>query len=157
MSDNELIEHLHSSLKSTGDLMILHRDKACENGQLAFRLQEEKDNLKKQSDEQFETACELIAMLQKECYERKERIAVLEQENAALKDDHHKIAQRLSALLPELEYSRETHVQWRDCDQTHRDRNPKIGSSEFHAQCVTDYDERIAAIKEAVTALEARS
>lgn len=85
MSDNELIEHLQAALKSTGELMILHRDKACENGREVARLQVENEALKKQSDEQFETACELIAMLQKECYEKKERIAVLEQENAALK------------------------------------------------------------------------
>jgi hypothetical protein len=67
--------------------------------------------------------------------------------------DEKQAAARLDALLPELEYSRETHVQWRDCDQKYRDTNPAIGSSEFHAQCVKHYDERIAAIKEAAQLL----
>lgn len=57
---------------------------------------------------------------------------------------------RLEALLPELAYSRQTHVEWRDCDQVHRDRNPEIGSAEIHAQYVRDYDERIGAIQEAI-------
>lgn len=64
-----------------------------------------------------------------------------------------RIAARLDALLPDLEYSRETHVQWRDCDQRYRDENPAIGDAEFHAKAVSWYDERIAAIKEAAAAL----
>ena len=69
--------------------------------------------------------------------------------------DH--IVDRLDALLPELEYSRETHVQWRDCPQHFRDRNPEIGDSDFHARAVADYDERIAAIKAASRELRART
>lgn len=57
---------------------------------------------------------------------------------------------RLRDLLPELEYARETHRQWRDCDQIHRDRNPQIGSAEFHAEIFEKYNERIAAINEAI-------
>lgn len=59
----------------------------------------------------------------------------------------------LEALLPGLEFSRETHVQWRDCDQSCRDKNPSIGDAAFHAGCVKEYDERINAIKAAVTVL----
>ncbi len=60
------------------------------------------------------------------------------------------VVDRLKALLPELEYSRETHVQWRDCHQKYRDENPRIGDSAFHQGCVETYDERIAVIKEAI-------
>ena len=67
--------------------------------------------------------------------------------------DNGAIAKRLQALLPELEDGRETHVQWRDCAQKWRDQNPSIGTSEFHANCVRYYDERIAAVKEAIEAL----
>ena len=59
------------------------------------------------------------------------------------------VARRLLALLPELEYSRGTHVIWRDCEQKYRDENPDIGDIEHHKQCIADYDERISAIKEA--------
>ncbi len=62
-------------------------------------------------------------------------------------------AARLGALLPDLLYSKQTHVLWRDCDQKKRDLNPQIGDVEFHAQCVRDYAERIAAIEEAVAVL----
>jgi hypothetical protein len=62
-------------------------------------------------------------------------------------------ADRLEALLPELEYSRQTHIEWRDCSQEYRDRNPQIGNAEFHDSCVKDYDERIAAITEAAALL----
>jgi hypothetical protein len=62
-------------------------------------------------------------------------------------------ADRLEALLPELEYSRQTHVEWRDADDKFRLRNPAIGDSAFHASCIEDYDERIAAIKEAAALL----
>jgi hypothetical protein len=63
------------------------------------------------------------------------------------------VIDRLRALLPGLEFSRETHVQWRDCDQLWRDRNPSIGSSQFHDDCVKEYDERIATINDAIIAL----
>ncbi|MGH8083909.1 MAG: hypothetical protein ACREPV_01355 [Lysobacter sp.] len=63
------------------------------------------------------------------------------------------LVERLRALLPELEFSRGTHVEWRDCDQKYRDQNPRIGDAAFHAQCVRDYDERIACIHEAIAAL----
>lgn len=62
-------------------------------------------------------------------------------------------ANRLAALLPDLEYAQETHVQWRDCDQRYRDMNPDIGSAEFHAQLVREYNERIEAIREAIVCL----
>ena len=67
----------------------------------------------------------------------------------------HTVAAELEALLPELEYSRETHAQWRDCDQIHRDRNPSIGDSAFHDACVNTYDTRIATIKRAAAAMRA--
>lgn len=57
---------------------------------------------------------------------------------------------RLKNIIPELEYARETHVQWRDCHQKYRDENPSIGDSAFHKKYVEIYDERIAAIKEAI-------
>lgn len=60
------------------------------------------------------------------------------------------VVRRLLALLPELEYSRGTHVIWRDCEQKYRDENPDIGDIEHHKKCIADYDERISAIKEAV-------
>jgi hypothetical protein len=50
---------------------------------------------------------------------------------------------RLALLIPELEHDRETHRQWRDCDESYRQRNPSIGDSKFHADCVAMYDERI--------------
>ena len=59
----------------------------------------------------------------------------------------------LEALLPGLEFSRETHVQWRDCDQSWRDKNPSIGDVKFHDECVREYDKRIKAIELAVDAL----
>lgn len=65
----------------------------------------------------------------------------------------HNIVDRLNALIPELEYSRETHIQWRDCDQRYRDENPDIGSAAFHDEQVKIYDERISAINEAIAAL----
>lgn len=65
------------------------------------------------------------------------------------------IVDRLNRLLPELEYSRETHVQWSSTSDEALARNPEIGSRDFHQQCIADYDERIAAIKEAATALAA--
>lgn len=66
-------------------------------------------------------------------------------------------SQKLAALLPGLEFSRQTHVEWRDCDQSWRDRNPSIGDSAFHDKCVKEYDERIASINEAIKALSAMS
>lgn len=60
------------------------------------------------------------------------------------------IVDRLNSLLPELNYNRETHRQWRDCEQKYRDRNPEIGDSKFHADCVKLYDERIESIKLAI-------
>jgi len=64
-----------------------------------------------------------------------------------------KHAEALEDLLPELEYARETHVQWRDCAQVFRDNNPQIGDSNFHAEMVVTYDKRISTIKEAATKL----
>ena len=63
------------------------------------------------------------------------------------------LVMRLKKLLPELNYAKETHRQWRDCDKKYRDENPDIGDSEFHAKYVDIYDERISAIEEAVTFL----
>jgi len=67
--------------------------------------------------------------------------------------DFIKAADELEALLPDLEFSRTTHVQWRDCDQCWRDKNPSIGDAGFHDQCVRDYDLRISTIKKAVAVL----
>ena len=61
---------------------------------------------------------------------------------------------RLENLLPELNYAKETHRQWRDCDQEHRDKNPDIGDSDFHAKYVDIYDERISAIEGVVIFLK---
>src|SRR5687767_1983019 len=63
------------------------------------------------------------------------------------------VVARLSALLPELEFSRETHVQWANASPQAYAANPSIGDSAFHTQRIADYDERIAAIKEAIAAL----
>jgi hypothetical protein len=63
------------------------------------------------------------------------------------------VAGKLASLLPHLEFSRKTHVQWRDCDQSWRDMNPSIGDSKFHDDCVKEYDNRIHFIREAVTFL----
>ena len=62
-------------------------------------------------------------------------------------------AAELDGLLPELEFARETHVQWRDCDQSWRDANPSIGDSAFHDGYVTIYDTRISTIKRAAAAM----
>jgi len=67
------------------------------------------------------------------------------------------LIERLEALLPELRYSQETHVLWRDCDQSKRDRNPEIGDPEFHDQCVKVYAERIEAITETMKVLRTLS
>ena len=64
---------------------------------------------------------------------------------------------RLKNLLPELNYTRETHRQWRDCHKKYRDKNPDIGNSEFHEKYVDIYDERISAIEEAMTFLQAQT
>lgn len=61
---------------------------------------------------------------------------------------------RMRELLPKLEYGRETHVQWRDCDQKYRDAEPSIGTREFHAEMVDEYDERIACFKAAIAYIE---
>lgn len=61
---------------------------------------------------------------------------------------------RLKKLLPELEFGRGTHIQWRDCPQIYREKNPDIGDIEFHQKCVDTYDERIATIKDAITFIE---
>lgn len=65
------------------------------------------------------------------------------------------LIERLGNLVPELEYGRETHVQWRDCDQKYRDAEPSIGTREFHADMVTKYDERIACVRAAIAYIEA--
>ena len=65
-----------------------------------------------------------------------------------------RVVKRLLNLLPDLEYSRQTHVIWRDCDQKYRDENPDIGDVDHHKQCIAEYDERITAIKEAVETIE---
>ena len=65
-----------------------------------------------------------------------------------------RLVMRLKNLLPELNYAKETHRQWRDCDKKYRDKNPDIGDSEFHAKYVDIYDERISTIEEAVTFLQ---
>lgn len=62
-------------------------------------------------------------------------------------------ADRLEALLPELEYSRQTHVEWRDCSIATRTSATKGIVAAYHDSCVKDYDERIAAIKEATALL----
>lgn len=64
------------------------------------------------------------------------------------------IIMRLKNLLPELNYAKETHRQWRDCDQKYRLKNPDIGDRDFHAKYVDIYDERISAIEEAIIFLE---
>ena len=60
----------------------------------------------------------------------------------------------LREMLPELEEGRETHRDWRDCDQVYRDRNPDIGDEHFHAQLVNLYDCRISMINAAIQILE---
>lgn len=64
------------------------------------------------------------------------------------------IVDKLKNLLPELEYGRGTHVEWRDCDQRYRDENPSIGDKEFHNKLVKIYDNRISTVKEAIEILE---
>lgn len=53
----------------------------------------------------------------------------------------------LLSLIPDLEYGKETHRQWRDCDQSRRDANPDIGDSAFHDSLVDIYNNRIATVK----------
>lgn len=62
-------------------------------------------------------------------------------------------AEELEGLLPELEYARETHVQWRDCQQKDRDANPDIGDADFHERMVRTYDVRIETIRKAASLL----
>jgi hypothetical protein len=63
------------------------------------------------------------------------------------------MADRLEKLLPELEYSRKTHVQWRDAPAHWHTENPDIGDPAYHASCIVDYDTRISTIKEAAALL----
>jgi hypothetical protein len=63
------------------------------------------------------------------------------------------LIEKLRALLPGLEHSRDTHVQWRDCDQHWRDLNPDIGTKEQHQMHIERYDARISAITEAIEVL----
>lgn len=74
--------------------------------------------------------------------------AALDELKSAVKSD--KIVARLTALLSELEYSRETHVQWANASAESLARNPNIGDRTFHLKCVEEYDERLAAINEAI-------
>lgn len=64
-----------------------------------------------------------------------------------------KICKELESLLPGLEYSRQTHVLWRDCEQKYRDENPEAGDKEHHIQCIEEYDQRIATIKDAINTI----
>lgn len=61
---------------------------------------------------------------------------------------------KLEDLLPELRHGRGTHIEWRDCHQKYRDDNPDIGDSEFHAELVRVYDNRIETILEAIELLK---
>ncbi|MFB2800450.1 hypothetical protein [Shewanella seohaensis] len=65
------------------------------------------------------------------------------------------LVERLNELLPELEYSRETHIIWRDCDQKYRDEQPAVGDVKHHKNCIAEYDKRIAVIKEAIEFIKA--
>lgn len=56
----------------------------------------------------------------------------------------------LKALLPLLEYGRETHVQWAAADQKDLDANPRIGDRKFHSEMVEQYDMRIRGINRAI-------
>ena len=56
----------------------------------------------------------------------------------------------LTKLIPDMEHGRETHRQWRDCDQIHRDKEPSIGDKDFHTRLVTVYDNRIRVIQGAI-------
>ena len=64
------------------------------------------------------------------------------------------LVMRLRGLLPSLEYSRETHVIWRDCDQKYRDEQPSVGDKHHHEMCIADYDDRIAVINDAIKFIE---
>jgi len=60
------------------------------------------------------------------------------------------ICKNLESLIPELVYSQETHIVWRDCDQKHRDANPSIGDKDFHRDMVKTYQVRIDVIMSAI-------
>lgn len=64
------------------------------------------------------------------------------------------VIERLKKLAPELSDGRQTHVEWRNCSQKYRDKNPDIGDKEFHHNMVLVYDERIGAITEAMNEIE---
>ena len=64
------------------------------------------------------------------------------------------IRERLENMLEGLEERRETHKQWRDCDQVYRDQNPSIGDSDFHAHCVEEYDEYIDTVQGAMSLID---
>lgn len=68
--------------------------------------------------------------------------------------DKDSLLERLSALLPELEFSKETHRQWRDCEQIYRDQNPMIGDPAFHDTQVELYEERIETILDTISLLK---
>jgi hypothetical protein len=57
------------------------------------------------------------------------------------------LLEALADTVRQLEHHKQTHEQWRDCEQSHRDANPKIGDSAFHAECVEDYETMISAVK----------
>lgn len=59
------------------------------------------------------------------------------------------MADRLASLLPELEYSRGTHIQWRDAPKKWHEENPDIGDRDHHIECIGCYDNRIQTIKDA--------
>jgi hypothetical protein len=57
------------------------------------------------------------------------------------------LLEALADTVRQLEHHKQTHEQWRDCEQSHRDANPKIGDSAFHAECVENYETMISAVK----------
>lgn len=68
-----------------------------------------------------------------------------------------KLSIRLRALIPEMESSRKTHSEWGDyltANPGYSATTADLGNKEHHDEQVSVCIERIATIKEAVTALE---
>lgn len=63
---------------------------------------------------------------------------------------HDQIIAALQALIPGLEYSRETHFQWRAYLAKHPEETAVMGTPEQHEKHIALYNERLAVIKQTI-------
>lgn len=58
------------------------------------------------------------------------------------------LLKRADETITQLEYHRETHRQWAECDLSHNAANPQIGDNAWHAEVVKDYDRMLATVRD---------